>query len=318
MPGRLLALALSLFSVLGCTASVSPSPVDVTEETPDMGIHNPFPHFGGRPPGAPAPMAVQSTDPRISDGSSFRFLSPGVQSIARRSFDKPRSMIALAFWDPYANNPGATALLSTRLSNGTTPFQVLGRLIVGNHGGSVAYNFDIPWGQLVAIPAAAESFELTGKLIAPPIISTANGGSNKFLLFNDPPDLVLPPGVTLPNASPDVPTGFVAVTGIIGDGSPYPNHSPPPTRTAIVRFETTDGGGTSFIVPIAYGARRVTILGDPAAAVALRLGSYAANNIPIPINTPTELPTTAEAVQLTVTGAISATTDFHVIWDLEL
>jgi hypothetical protein len=302
---KIAALALAVFVVVACGG-----PRDIQPET-DTVQHNPFEPFNRRPelPRDRAPIVVTPVEPKISQGSVYEFLDPGRQAIARRSFDKPRSMIAYGFWDPYQNNPSASALTSTCLSDGTTLFQVLGRLVLGNQGGSIAYNFDLPWGQPIAIPCGADSIELEARLISPPIFSTATGTLN-FTQFNDPPPLVLGAN-TLPNG------GVVKVTGIIGDGSPFPNHTPPAQRTAVVTFVAADGPGTSFVVPLAWGARRVTILGDASAAVAFRLNSHLGNVVIAP-NTPIELSTTAIGVQLTTTGAIAVTTNFHVIYDLEL
>ncbi len=123
--------------------------------------------------------------------------------------------------------------------------------------------------------------------------------------WNQPTQLVLPPGVTLPNISPQYTTGFVAVVGNVGEGDAVPYNAAPPTRTRIL---SPFGGAGSAFTGLAFGARRVFVLAVLAytAVVNVNIQGGATASVPIPINTWVDLPAGAFGVTITAAGALAS------------
>lgn len=224
--------------------------------------HNPFPPFTGRPPDATPPMMVTPVPPRIDVGSTTFLQAGQMAKIAQVSFSSPRAIAAYVSWDPYQNNPAASATASTSDSAGNA-VGILGRAKIGLQGALLQFNFDIPWGELIALPFVCDSLEITAEIIRPVYGQGPPSASPSYQLFNDPPLATLPVGVTLPNAGikPGLDAGFVAVTGMVGDGSLNRPGATQATRRALL---IDLAAGQTRLVPLAYGATRMKfVCGDP-------------------------------------------------------
>jgi len=225
---------------------------------------------------------VENTPPAVDSGTTEYFVGGETRSIGRKTFDSPRPMVAYVFWDPYKNNPGPTAPSSTEDSGGNTIF-ALGRLKIGNQSSIIEFNFDIPWGQFLRIPVTADQLELTARLVRP----TAISGVVTYQEFNDPPELNVAP-LHLPDANTQFPLGFVAISGGIGEGASTPPQVSPLTRT---RFLDSMNAATQRSTPIAWGARRVIVLGSSLGGLAsVVLGSGGGSTGFCPVNTLLDLP----------------------------
>lgn len=210
----------------------------------------------------PAPIIVSPSKPTISSCQTEVFVGAETRSIARFTFDSPRSLVAYAYWDPYKNNPGV-GQASMVFTPGGAAILAIGRIKIGNGQTLFEVNFDLCWGQFVEIPVSAEQIEITARLYNP--FEIAPGGAIDIRAFNDPPALAFPAANTLPNPDAVVyPNGFVAISGGIAEGSATRTGGIPATRSIV-------GAGLAAAAtqfwPIAWGARRVMITGDPAYTV---------------------------------------------------
>lgn len=265
------------------------------------------------------PIYVAPCTPALNIGQTQYFTDVSAQSLARVSFDRPRPMVAYAFWDPYKNNPGPGATSSIALAGGGNEIVVLGRIKVGNQESMIEFNFDIPWGQVVAIPVTAEQVEISARLIAPtPLTAHAFFVGPDFQTFNDPPGLVIPPGSFLPNRSTSAyPIGFVAVTGGIGIGSAGRQHCQPLTRSCSVPALTAAAPGNIVTIPLAYGARAVTVIGPASVDVTVRVNCFGAGPL-IPLNTRTPLPYDAVSVTIANLSVVNPTENYFILYELAL
>jgi hypothetical protein len=267
-------------------------------------------------------VVTTTLSPSINSGTTQALVDSHEVSLARVSYDRPRPFVAYAFWDPYKNNPGPGASRSIVTSVVGTEIVALGRIKFGNQQTMIEFNFDLPWGQLIAIPVAAEQVEITGRLInrVPITFPPANP---TYQAFNDPPPFVLAPGDTFPNPSPSFPNGFVALTAGIGEFSSGPSQASLPQRSIVIPSLGAAGGGSDlFVCPIGYGARRVIVVGDPgtlhaagpntvSAQIAVQAGAF----IDIPLNTTIPMPINATTV-LVKNLAAAPTNAITIIYEL--
>lgn len=210
----------------------------------------------------PTPIIVSPSNPTIDSCQTEIFVGAETRSIARVTYDRPRSLVAYAYWDPYKNNPG-TGQASMVFTPGGEPILAIGRIKIGIGQTLFEVNFDLCWGQFVEIPVSAEQVELTARLYNPFVIAPAS--AIDIRAFNDPPALVFPAGDTLPNPDPSVyPNGFVAISGGIAEGSATRTGGIPATRSIV--GAGLAAAGTQFW-PVAWGARRIMITGDGAYTV---------------------------------------------------
>lgn len=250
------------------------------------------------------PMIVSPTNPTIASCQTEVFVGAETRSIARFTFDRARALVAYAYWDPYKNNPGL-APASMVFTPGGSPILAIGRIKIGIGQTLFEVNFDLAWGQFIEIPVSAEQIEITARLYNPfavfPIDSRA---------FNDPPELTFPAGDTLPNPDPvQYPHGFVAISGGISEGSATRTGGIPATRSSLAAGLAPAG---SLFWPMAWGARRVTISGDPAYTAEFVTASGLFN---CPVNRAVDVPPTTFGVKVhnTTVGALSG---YIVAWEL--
>jgi hypothetical protein len=269
-----------------------------------------------QPSGQRIPVETQPVDPSLDVGTTA-FFEPGSgsQSLARLRFAKPRAVTLYVLWDPYKNNPQAVP--SDQFQTAGFPlgvnrqvFGALGRIKIGLQQAVNELNFEIPYGQQIAVPVVCDYCELSAKIIRPVF-----GRGNPPLLsptvqaFNDPDQFPILPGDTFPNVATKYPRGFVAITGFLGDGSIGAKAAvggPGFIRSAFI------GGlaaADTRYVPIAFGATHFEIR----ATNALVAGSCwvdlfggggpwlfpnATNN-----DTPARLPLYAQVIQVTNAAA---------------
>lgn len=117
-------------------------------------------------------------EPRVNSGMTQKFTSGEAQSLLRITRPDCQPMTLYIYWDPYKNNPNPTAAKSSAIQKfgfisrkitDAAGLEVcaIGRLKMGTQSSYNEFYFDIPFGQLIAIPITSEQAEVVALLTRP-------------------------------------------------------------------------------------------------------------------------------------------------------
>lgn len=203
------------------------------------------------------PILVEGPPPTSENSTTQKLVDGAAKSLARLEFKRARSCVVFAYWDPNINGgaepAGAGFPPPAMLASDGTPLSVLGMLTVGRGQTSFTLQFDMPYGQLVAIPVEGDYVELRARLI----VNQGNLTVPTFTpsSFNNPAQYApITPGATLPG-------GAVQVSGLISTGSAYPANGAMPTKSVELIVAELPAAA-ALDIPLAWGARRVRLVGD--------------------------------------------------------
>lgn len=261
------------------------------------------------PPHPLHPRFVPPTGGQIVDiGTTAYFAgNAGDQTVLKYARDTPRGLVAYVYWDPIKNNPTA-APISNYITGPGLPqrtFGLLGTMVVGNQQTTIEYKFDIPYGQLLAIPVVADHVEVRTRLIEPLFGQAAAGPAATLspLVFNDPPALVLGALDNLPNINATYPRGFVAISGFIGEGTIGGTGAEAAITRRLMLMNLAAAGGTRNL-PMAQGVTHVSALSTaPLTTVVTAVSIFGGVTLDFPISTanaaPQRLPNWATFIRVT-------------------